>query len=132
MLLEPDLNGQPVCPVYFILQLGHVNWYTPLLSYLFWGASCFKARHFSIVLSVLNAIFTLVSLHNFVINPVTLPSYVNFAHFFIWLFCFCSFCLLNFLSEKASCLLLSKICHMLSLSFCRPSGVSLYVFILLQ
>ena len=52
------LNGLPVCPVYFILHSGHVSWYTPLLSYLLWGVSCFIVRRFSIVLSVVNAIFT--------------------------------------------------------------------------
>ena len=46
------------------------------------GASCFKARHFSVVLSVVNAIFTLVS-NSFLINLVSLPAYINFAHFFI-------------------------------------------------
>ena len=76
------LNGRPVCPVYFILQLGHVNWYIPLLSYLFWGASCFKVRRFPILSSVVNAIFTLVSLNNFIINLVSLPTYANFAHLF--------------------------------------------------
>jgi hypothetical protein len=28
------LSGRPVCPVYFIGQLMHLIWYTPIFSYL--------------------------------------------------------------------------------------------------
>jgi len=55
------LNGLPICPVYFILHSGHDGWCTLLLSYLLWGRSCFTARHFPIVLSVVNAFFTFTS-----------------------------------------------------------------------
>ena len=49
-----------------------------------------------------------------------------------WLSCLCLFSLVNFFKEEASYLLLTRICRILSLSFCLLSGVSLYVFILLQ
>ena len=104
------LNGLPVCPVYFILHSGHVSWYTPFLSYLLWGVSCFIVRRFSIVLSVVNAIFTIVFLNSFVTNLVCLPTYVNFAHICFWLFCLCLFSLLNFSKEEASYMLLTRSC----------------------
>jgi len=75
------LKGLSVCPVYFILQWGHVSWYMPLLSYLLWSAPYFVARRLSIVLSVVNVILTSVFLKSFVINLVSFPIYVNFVHF---------------------------------------------------
>jgi hypothetical protein len=74
------LHGLPVWPVYFLLQDGHVNWYTPDFSYLFLVWFCF-VRSFSIVLSVLNATFMPKLLKFFLIYLVSLPTYVNFAHF---------------------------------------------------
>jgi hypothetical protein len=117
------LNALPVCPVYFILHSGHVSWYIPLLSYVFCGVSCFIARRFSIVLSVVNAIFTSVFLNSFVINLVSFPVYVNLAHLCLRLSCLCP--LPSFkLSREALYLLLSKTCRILSLYFCLFSGVS--------
>jgi hypothetical protein len=75
------LKGLPVCPVYFILQSGQVSWYMLLLSYLLWSVPCFVARRLPIVLSVVNVTFTSVFLKSFVMNLVSFPVYVNFAHF---------------------------------------------------
>jgi len=40
------------------------------------------------MLSVVNVILTLVFLNNFVMNIVSFPKYVNFAHFLVVLFLF--------------------------------------------
>jgi hypothetical protein len=125
------LNGLPVCPVYFILHSGHVSWYILRLSYVFCGVSCSIARRFSIVLSVVNAISTSVFLNSFVIHLVSFPVYVNLAYLCLRMSCLCPLPLLE-LSREALYLLLSKICRILPLYFCLFSGVSLYVFILLQ
>jgi len=69
------LKGLPVCPRCFMLQEGHVNWYMLHFSYLF--CFCRVAKWFSIVLSVVNVIFTLISLNIFVISLVSIPTYVN-------------------------------------------------------
>jgi len=121
------LNGLPVCPVYFILYSRYVSWFTPLLPYLLWETSCLTARCSPIVLSAVNAIVTFVLLKSFVINLVCLPTYVNFAHLCFWLFCLCLFSLLKFFKEETSYLFLTKICCILSISFCLISGVSLYI-----
>jgi hypothetical protein len=64
------------------------------------------------------------------VNLVSFPVYVNLAHLFLSLSCFCPLPLLNF-SRESLYLLLSRMCCMLSLSFCLFSGVGWYVFILL-
>jgi hypothetical protein len=38
------LKGLPVCSVYIILQSGQVNWYTPLLTYLYLVLCSFERR----------------------------------------------------------------------------------------
>ena len=70
VFLKPNSERFPVCPVHFILQSGHFNWYTPLLSYLHWGVSFSMVRCFPIVLLEVNAILMFVSLNNLVINLV--------------------------------------------------------------
>ena len=82
------MKDPPVCTVYFILHLGQVSWYMPFLSYLLWVVPCFVAKRLSIMLSVVNVILTLVFLNNFVMNIVSFPKYVNFAHFLVVLFLF--------------------------------------------
>jgi hypothetical protein len=93
------LKGLPVCPVYFMLHSGHVSWYTPLLSYALCGVSCFVARRFSIVLFVVKAMITFVSLNSFVMNLVSFPMYVNLAHLHFRLSCFCALSSLVFFSQ---------------------------------
>jgi hypothetical protein len=78
------LKGPPVCPVYFILQSEQVSRYIPLLSYLLWSVPCFVARRLSIVLTVVNVTLTSVFLNSFVINLVSFPIHVNFAHLIFW------------------------------------------------
>ena len=65
-------------------------------------------------------------------NFVSLPMYVNFAHFFLSASCFCCFFLcLIFSKMKGSYLLLINICCIIPFSFRISVGDSLYVFILL-
>ena len=108
------LNSLHVCPVYFISHSGHVSWYTLLLSYLFWGTSCFTARRFPIVLLVVKAIFTFVLLNNFAINLVSLPTFVFGCFVFVFSLCW------TFLWKRHGtyCWLKSVVnCHSLSVCF---------------
>ena len=78
------LNALPVCPVYFILQSGQVSWYTPHFSYVGWGFFCSQFKCLLIVLLVEKVTFTLVCLKSFMMNLVSFPTYVNFAHLCFW------------------------------------------------
>jgi len=93
---------------------------------------CSMVRWFPVVLIVVNAILTFVSLNNLVIKLVSLPIYVNFAHFCICTSWFCLLFLCNISMGWASCLLLARICRMVSFSFFLFSVVSLYVSSLLR
>jgi len=70
----------PVCPIYFLLQLWHVNWQMPHLLNFFWLMFLFWVNNFPTVFLVLKDTLKLVFLNNLVINLVCLPTYVNFAH----------------------------------------------------
>jgi hypothetical protein len=79
----------------FVLCILHFIWYMLLSLYLSFCGCCL--RIFCIVFRVLNVIFILVSLNNFVIFLVSFPLCVNVVHFgfrcceSVLLFCFC-FC----------------------------------------
>jgi len=84
-----------------------------------------------ILLSVVNAILTLVFLKALVINLVSPPMYVNFAHL-IFSSCTRSFflCFISFIIEGLY-LLLHRIFCVVCISFCLFSGDISYVIILL-
>jgi len=65
--------------------MGQVSWYMPYLSYLFWASSCCVDNRLSVVLSVVNSNLIFVFLNSFMMNLVSFPTYVNFAHFTFWL-----------------------------------------------
>jgi hypothetical protein len=54
------LNYRPVCPMYFVRQLMHFIWYTPLFSYL--SVYVYGFNMFCMVFFVFNAILICVSL----------------------------------------------------------------------
>jgi hypothetical protein len=60
--------------------MGQVSLYTPDILYLS-SVFCFSNSLFPIVFCVRNAILMFVRLKMFVINVVSLPVYVNVAHF---------------------------------------------------
>lgn len=70
-------------PSYFLLQLGHINRYTALESYL----SPLCVHHFPVCmlcsreLLVLKAIFNLVCLKSLIISTASLLTYVKVNHF---------------------------------------------------
>jgi hypothetical protein len=72
--LNRVLKDLPVCPMYFIWQLGQVNWYTPLLLNLSSAGFGLGANSFLIVCFVVQVILTGVSLNSLVINLVSLPT----------------------------------------------------------
>ena len=90
------------------------------------------ARRYPIVLFVVNAILMFVSLNNLVINLVSLPMYVIFAHFCFCTLWFCLFFMCSVSMGWASYLLLARICRIVSFYFSLLSGVSLFVSILLR
>ena len=67
----------------------------------------------------------------FVMNFFSFPTYVNFSHFTLSVFCFCFCVLLTLFRIEASYILLIKVCYNLLLSLHSLWGDSLYVFILL-
>jgi len=99
--------------MYFVFHVGHFSWYTPDLSYLLLTCSCFVVRSFPIVLFAESAILMLEFLKILVMNFVSLPMYVNFAHFVLFMSCF-DVCFLFLISSrmKGSYLLLTNICCM--------------------
>jgi len=58
------------------------------LAYLFWVWLQYVDKSLSMLLLVVNAILTSVFFNNFVMNLVSLPTYVNLAHFVLRVFCF--------------------------------------------
>jgi hypothetical protein len=84
------LKGLADCPIYFMLQEGHVSWYMPHFSYLLKMCLCRVTKSFAIVLSVVNVTLKLVFLKIFVINLLSFPKYVNLAHFIPSTSCFIS------------------------------------------
>jgi hypothetical protein len=85
------------------------------------------------LLLVEKAILMSVFLNKFVIGLVSLPMYVNFAHFVLVVSCslFSFLLLLTLCKMDVSYLLLCKICFNLLCSFCMLVGSRLYVVILL-
>ena len=79
------------------------------------------------LLLVINAILTTVFFNNFVMNLVSLSTYVNLANFFLWASCFLSllFVLLTSCKIEMSYLLLCKISFNLSYSICVLVGFRL-------
>jgi len=66
-------NDLPVCPTYFILQPGHVSWYTPPPSNLFClGVDCCESN-LPMVLHVVYETFTEELLKSFVKKLVSFP-----------------------------------------------------------
>ena len=72
----------PVCPMYALLQSRHVSLNAPERMYLS-GTSYFRFGSFWILLFVLSAILRPAFLNKFVINMVSLPMYINDAHFYL-------------------------------------------------
>ena len=56
VLLKSNSEGSACLSLYFILQVGQVNWSIPHLSCLYWTCLCCVERIIPIVLSVVNAI----------------------------------------------------------------------------
>jgi len=118
------LKGLPVCPVYIILQSGQVNWYTPLLTYLYLVLCSFE-RRCPIVICCERACYVRVPKY---FGDVTgfFPDIREPFFFCICVLRFCfSFCLCPGMSRFESYLLLARICFMVSFSFSLHSGDSL-------
>lgn len=74
--------------LYFLLQSGYVNWYTPSFSNFFWWQLFCLDSSLPIVFCVVKAIFRAVFLKSVLINFVSLPTYVNLAYLvFCFIFC---------------------------------------------
>ena len=91
------------------------------------GGFCSLVRCLPIVLFVVKATFTFVCLKTLVMSVVSLPTYVNFAHFCFWgcvlQSCFFFFC--SLVKRWGSYLLLARICSMIFLCFLGLTGMSL-------
>jgi len=89
-------KDRPVCPTFLILQSGHVNWYTSLLSNRLYVCAWVDivVRTLPMVLFVVYEILIEEFLKSMVINLISLNTYVNFAHFFVLFPSFRTFCLL--------------------------------------
>ena len=70
------------------------------------------------MLSVVKETLTLVFFNYFVMNLVSLPTYVNLAHCVFLLLCFCSFLIFKVFRIDVSYLLLVRICCIVLYSFC--------------
>jgi len=123
----------PVWPTYTLLHTGHVSLYIPESVYLS-VVCCLCSNLFPMVLLVRNAILMFVHLKMFVINVISLPVYINVAHFCFSIglgsVCFLSFRLGGFCGQTGNELfsrMLWTICSSRSYS---PVGKS-YVFSLL-
>ena len=78
--------------------------------------------------------FTLVCLKSFVMNLVSLPTYVNLDHLCFWgsVLWSCFFFFGSIVNRWVSYLLLTRICSTISFSFSLSSEVSWYVSSLLR
>lgn len=96
--------------------------YTAFLVFILLVVYC-TDRSFPILLLVMNVVLTSVFLKSLVINIVSFPMYVNFAHFKLWSSCFC-FCF-PFVPVT---LFRTEVPYLLLCNICFSVSVSLFVF----